>query len=111
MRLILVYEVQIMNEKTYKKRLDFQQKMISRQSEQIDDLKLEIEKLNLKIKEKDEIIASVEPMRKELSQNVAEVKKDKNEYKKLIKELKKMKEIFNREVYKGRWWLIRLLIK
>lgn len=100
-----------MNERNYKKRLDFQQKMISRQSEQIESLKSEIEKLNLKLKEKDEIINSVELMRKELSQNVTEVKEYKNEYKSLIEEIKKMNKIINQEVYKGRWKLVRFLIK
>ena len=100
-----------MNEKTYKKRLDFQQKMISRQSEQIESLKLEIEKLKLKCKEKDEIINSIEPMRNELKQNIADAKKYKEEFNKLIKELKKMKEIMNQELYRGRWKLIRFLIK
>lgn len=102
-----------MNEKKNKhqKRLEFQQKMIARQSEQIKSLKNEIEKLNLKLKEKDEVINSVSSLRDELSQNVTEVKKYKNEYKSLIQELKKMKNIINQEVYKKRWWLIKWLIK
>lgn len=100
-----------MNVKNYQKRLDFQQKMISRQSDQIDSLKSEIEKLNLKLQEKDEIINSVEHLRKEMTENVQEQKRLKNEYKQLVQELKKMKEIINQEVYKNRWWLIKLLIK
>ncbi len=100
-----------MNEKNYKKRLDFQQKIVTRQSEQIESLKLEVEKLKLKCKEKDEIIKSVDLLRKELEQNVADSKKYKDEYKRLIKELKDMRKIMNQEVYKGRWKLIRFLIK
>lgn len=102
-----------MNEKKNKhqKRLEFQQKMIARQSEEIKLLKNEIGKLNLKLKEKDEIINSVAFLREELSQNVAEIKRHKNEYKSLIQELKKMKNIVNQEVYKKRWWLIKWLIK
>lgn len=100
-----------MNEKKYKKRLEFQQKMISRQSEQIDDLKLEIETLRNKLIEKDEIINSVTPLRSELTENVNEVKKHKEQYKVLIQELKDMKKILNREVYKNRWWLIKRLLK
>ena len=47
-----------MNEKKnrYEKRIKFQQKMIARQSEQIDILKSKNEKLEQKLKEKDEII-------------------------------------------------------
>ena len=100
-----------MNEKNYKKRLDFQQKMIARQSEQIDSLKTQIEKLELECKEKDEIINSITPLRKELIENINDVKKYKKEYEKLIQELKKMKGITNQTVYKGRWWLVRLLMK
>ena len=104
-------EVKKMNEKKYKKRLEFQQKMISRQSEQIESLKSEIENLKLKYKEKDETINSVSNLRNELTENINEVKKHKEEYKSLIEELKKMKEIINQEVYRGRWRLVKFLIK
>lgn len=102
-----------MNEKKnkYQKRFDFQQKMISRQSEQIESLKLEIEKLNLKLIEKDELINSVEFLRKELKQNVDEIKRGKEEYRALINELKQMEKIVNQEIYKGRWHLVKWLIK
>lgn len=102
-----------MNDKNnkYEKRFQFQQKVIARQSKENEGLKLEIVKLKNEIKEKDEIINSVAPLRNELTQNVNEVKKYKEEYKKLIQELKKMKSIVDQEVYKGRWWLIKWLIK
>ena len=113
LHLIMLLEVQKMNEKKNKhqRRLDFQQKMISRQSEQIDSLKKEIEKLNLKLKEKDEIINSVVPLKEELTKNVNEVKEYKKTYIKLVEDLRKMKSIMNQEVYKGRWWLVKFLIK
>ena len=100
-----------MNERTYKKRLDFQKNLITRQSGEIDSLKSEIDNLTLKLAEKDKIINSVASLREELSRNVEEVKKHKNEYKSLIEELRKMKEIINKTVYKGRWRLIKFLIK
>ena len=100
-----------MNEKKYRKRLEFQQNIISRQLEQIDALKVEIEKLKQKIKEKDEVINSVEPMRREMTENIKEQRKLKKEYKDLINELKQMKKIINEEVYSNRWWLIKILIK
>lgn len=100
-----------MNEKNYKKRLDFQQKVISKKSEEIESLKLENEKLKQKLKEKDEIIASVEPMRKEMTENTKEHKRLKNEYKSLIQELRQMKKALNKDVFKNRWWLVKLLIK
>ena len=100
-----------MNEKSYKRRLDFQKNLIARQSEQIESLKSQIDDLNIKLKEKDETINSVEYLREELKQNIEEIKKQKNEYKSLIQELKMMKEIFNVEVYKGRWNIVKFLIK
>lgn len=100
-----------MNEKNYKKRLDFQQKVISKKTEEIESLKLENEKLKQKIKEKDEIIASVEPMRKEMTDNTKEYHKLKEQYKTLVQELKQMKEIMNKTVFKGRWKLIKFLLR
>ena len=98
-----------MNEKKkknnkYEKRFQFQQKMISK-------LLKENEKLKSELIEKDKIINSVEPMRKEMTENLKEQKRLKNEYKKLILELKKMKGIMNQTVFRGRWWLIKLLLK
>lgn len=100
-----------MNEKTYKKRLEFQQKMISRQSEQIETLKSEVEKLNNELIEKDKIINSVEPMRKEMTENLNEQKRLKEQYKTLIQELKKMKSILNKDVFRGKWKIVRWLLK
>lgn len=100
-----------MNEKKYEKRLEIQSKMISHQSNEIESLNAEIVKLRLQIEEKDNVIDSIEPMRKELAENIAEVKRYKNEYKSLIEELKKMKNIMNQEIYKGRWKIIKFLMK
>lgn len=100
-----------MKEKKYEKRLDFQQKMIARQSEQIEMLRTEIGKLEEKCREKDEIINSVEPMRAELKESVERHKNLVREYEDYIKELKQMREIINQTVYKGRWKIIKLLIK
>ena len=100
-----------MNEKGYKKRLEFQSDVIARQLQQIGDLKIQIQQLELKCEEKDEIIGSVNNLREELIQNISEIKKYKEEYKNLIEELKKMKKILNQEVYKGKWRLIKFLIK
>lgn len=99
------------NKNKYEKRLAFQQKMITRQSEQIEKLKSENERLNNKLIEKDELINAIEPMRKEMADNLKEQKRLKKEYKTLIQELKDMKKIVNKEVYRNRWWLIRWLLK
>lgn len=100
-----------MNEKKYQKRLEFQEKIISRQSEQIKSLKSEIEELKLIIEEKDELIESVDYLRCELIKDTDDIKTYKEQYKKLIQELKDMKKILNQELCKGRYNLVKFLIK
>ena len=100
-----------MKEKKYEKRLDFQQKLSEKQSEQIRLLKAKIDKLEEKCKEKDEIIKVVEPMRQEMIENLEEQKRLKKQYKSLIRELKEMKGIIDQEVYRKRWWLIKWFVK
>ena len=100
-----------MNEKKYKKRYELQSKIVSRQSEQIESLKAQIKKLELEHEVKDQTINSISHMREELLKNLDEIKAYKKQYKELIDELRKMKEIINQEVYRGRWKLIKFLIK
>ena len=100
-----------MSERNYKKKYEFQKKMTSRQIEQIESLKSEIQELKLKCEEKDKIINSIEPMRVELKHNIDEIKKQKEEYRILVDEVRKMKNIINQDVYKNRWWLVRFLLK
>ena len=85
--------------------------MISRQSQQIENLKKQNQKLKEKLKEKDEILSSIEPMRIEMKENIEEIKQKKKEYHSLVNELKQMKEILNQEVYRGRWRIVKWLIK
>ena len=85
--------------------------MLNRQSEQIETLKSEIDKLTLECQKKDELINSVEPMRREMTETINEQQRLKQEYQKLIQELKTMKNIIDEEVYKKRWWLIKFLLK
>lgn len=100
-----------MKEKKYEKRLDFQQQIITKQFKQIELLETKIERLEERLKEKDEIISSVEPMRREMTENLEKQKVLKNEYEKLIQELRQMKKIMDVTVYKGKWRLVKFLIK
>lgn len=100
-----------MSEKNYRKKLEFQKKTIARQLEQIKGLKSQNEKLKLELEKKEEIINSVESMRIEMAENLKEQKRLKEDYKRLIQQLKHMKSIIDKDVYKNRWWLIKLLIK
>lgn len=97
--------------KSEKKKLDFQQKIITRQSKQIELLKSQIEYLKQKCQEKDDVINSVQSIREELVENAKEHRRFKNEYKELVDELKQMKKIIDVNVYKGRWKIVKFLIK
>lgn len=100
-----------MKEDKFRKKIEFQQKVISRQSEQIDSMKLQIEELSLDCAKKDETINSITPLRNELIKHIDDIKEYKKEYEELIEELKDMKKIMNQEVYNGKWKLVRFLIK
>lgn len=100
-----------MSEKKYKKKIELQNKLISRQSEQIESLKLQVESLEIECKKKDLLIKSISSLNDEFKEKISEMEKYRKEYKGLIDELRKMKEIINQEVYKGRWKLVKFLIK
>lgn len=100
-----------MIENRYKKRYEAQKNINVKQKEkiksleeQIDSLEAQIQNLEKKCEEKDELINCVEPMRNELAQIIDGCKN-------ALAELNKMKTIANKELYKGRWWLVRFLIK
>lgn len=100
-----------MNDKKLKKKIEIQEKLILKQSEQIESLNAQIAKLKLDIEEKENIINSVSKLKNELIQKNKDIDKYKEEFRSLMDELRKMKEILNQEVYKGRWKLIKFLIK
>ena len=95
----------------YKKRFEFQKKINDRQSEEIESLKTQIDALVAICEEKDKVIESVDFLRKEFTENANELKKKKKEYDALVEEIKDMKKIINQTVYKGRWKLVKFLIK
>lgn len=101
---------------------DIKDRTIARQAEEIESLKAEISKLEAMCNEKDEIIkakenesseftASVEFLRNELKTNLEELKQKSKEYDENLAEIKKMKKVFDQEFFKGRWNLVKLLIK
>lgn len=97
--------------RNYKRDYEFQKKLNARQAEEIESLKTQIDALTSLCEEKDKIIYSVDDLRKELAENVEEIKTKKNEYNSLVNELRYMKKIINQEVYRGRWKLVKFLIK
>ena len=90
---------------------DTKSRIIQKQSKEIKRLKMEILKLEKKCSEKDDVINSVSSLKQELADIAKELKTKRNEYDNLIKELKTMKSVMNQRVFKGKWRLVRLLIK
>ena len=104
------------------KKSDIKDRTIARQAKEIESLKTQILKLESMCREKDLIIetnkneiakftASVESLRTELKKNINELKQKSKEYDESLAEIKDMKMIFNQELYKGKWNLVKFLIK
>lgn len=85
--------------------------IIKRQSDEIKRLKKQIADLNVSCEKKDELLHSVDGLQKEMVDVVDGIKAKGDEYDKLIAELKLMRKALNKEVFKGRWPLVKWLIK
>lgn len=86
-------------------------RIVQKQSEEIKRLKTEILRLENLCSDKDEKVKSAEAYRDELNNITKELKDKRDEYDNLLKELRTMKSVMNQRVFKGRWKLVRLLIK
>ena len=99
-----------MNEKE-KKKLKYKDQIIKRQTEKIDSLTKIISDLEIDCSEKDKIIDSISELQNDMEQVIKELKEKDEEYNKLISELLEMRKIMDQEVFKGKWKLIKLLLK
>lgn len=88
-----------------------QKKVILAQIEKIGKLKKQISDLEIDNQKKDAIINSITDIREELENTVEDLKEKREEYEKLIDELQQMKKVMNQTVFKGRWKLIKILLK
>ena len=93
------------------KKSDFKTKIITRQIDEIDSLRKKISDLEIDNKNKDEIIESINALRNDLINIVNEIKDKSDKYDMLIAEVMQMKSVINKTVFKGRWKLIRFLLK
>lgn len=93
------------------KRSDMKDRIIKRQSEEIDSLKSKIERLNLDSDKKDELIMSVESFRNEMDEILKDIDDKRDKYQNLVDELFEMRKAMDEEVFNGRWKLVRWLIK
>lgn len=86
-------------------------RIIKRQIDEIDSLKKKVANLEIDCKEKDEIIKSIDILRVDFKETIDDIKRKGEAYDRFIDELTEMKKVMNEEVFKGRWSLVRLLIK
>ena len=94
-----------------KNKSDLKSRIISRQIDKINSLKKEISSLQIDNIKKTELLNSVDSLLNELFNTVNELKNKSNKYDELIGELMQMINVTNQTVFKGRWKLIRLLLK
>lgn len=97
--------------KRNKKKLHSKNQIISRQVDKINSLQKKVSDLEIDNVKKDEIINSIEALRNELFATINELKDKREKYNKLVLELTQMRNVMNHTVFKGRWKLIRLLLK
>lgn len=97
--------------RTNKSRNHRQSSIIQKQADEIRDLKNKISELQIDSKKKDELIHSIDALTTNLQNEIDEIRNLKEQYRSLINELKLMMQIFNKNIFKGRWKLIRLLMK
>lgn len=94
-----------------KKKSDLRNKIIVKQVDKIDALQKQISLLEIDNAKKDEIIITVNALRDDLFEIVNELKGKGEKYDGLIAELMQMRSVMNQTVFKGKWKLIRLLLK
>lgn len=93
------------------KKKDIKSEIIKRQSDEIESLKKSIEDLNMTCEQKDAIINAIDGFRNDLIEVLQDLDDKRNRYGELINELTEMKRVMNKEVFKGRWNLVRFLLK
>lgn len=94
-----------------KKKSDLKNQVILRQVDKIDSLQKKVSDLEIDNAKKDEIINSINALRDDLFTTVNELNGKSEKYDELLAELMQMRKVMNQTVFKGRWKLIRLLLK
>lgn len=91
--------------------MEIKNRIIGRQSEEIQSLKDKISALEIDCKTKDDLIHSVDYVRNDMIAVIEDLKKQSKKYDELINELTEMKNTMNKIVFKKKWKLIRWLLK
>lgn len=100
-----------MLKKNISNKKDIQKKLLLKQLSDIENLKKKISELELQSQTKNDIVHSVEAIHEEFIGIVNDLRDKREKYDELIAELQKMKEVMNKKEFKGRWKLIKWLMK
>lgn len=95
----------------YEKKYETQKKIVLRQLDEIEKLKSSISELEIDSEKRTELIDSITDIRTELYEIIDDLNEKREEYTRLIEDLKQMKMVMNQTVFKGKWRLIKLLLR
>ena len=90
---------------------DVKSRIIERQTNEIESLKKQIYDLEIDCDKKDRLINSIDSLRVEFDEAIQNIRSKGEAYDALIEELNEMKKIMNEEVFRGKWNIIRLLMR
>lgn len=95
----------------YEKKYETQKKIVLRQLDEIEKLKSSIFELEIDSEKRTELIDSITDIRTELYEVIDDLSERREEYTRLIEDLGQMKMVMNQTVFKGKWRLIKLLLR
>lgn len=95
----------------YEKKYETQKKIVLRQLDEIEKLKSSISELEIDSEKRTELIDSITDIRTELYEVIDDLSEKREEYTRLIEDLRQMKMVMNQTVFKGKWRLIKLLLR
>lgn len=95
----------------YEKKYETQKKIVLRQLDEIEKLKSSISELEIDSEKRTELINSITDIRTELYEVIDDLSERRKEYTRLIEDLRQMKVVMNQTVFKGKWRLIKLLLR
>lgn len=95
----------------YEKKYETQKKIVLRQLDEIEKLKSSISELEIDSDKRTELIDSITDIRTELYEVIDDLSERREEYTRLIEDLRQMKMVMNQTVFKGKWRLIKLLLR
>lgn len=95
----------------YEKKYETQKKIVLRQLDEIEKLKSSISELEIDSEKRTELIDSITDIRTKLYEVIDDLSERREEYTRLIEDLRQMKMVMNQTVFKGKWRLIKLLLR